>query len=249
VVFSGQVSLPACNRTNLPPWNVRYPFTKPFTWIPMGAKSFVVDITCAKNNIGGTSTTNTWYVDCFQPSLGSRTTNLTRSGCKGSNGNYCNSISYRMPLLGGQWYVRYNNAFPANAPGIGALGTMGKGSNWLGITLPFDLTPLGAPGCNWGIDIVFTTALTTNTSGQGLWPTINIPNLPALANANFFDDALFLDAQANALGVVSAWSSKWTIGDGAGVGGSYVYKYTDTTPPSPTGSLRSKYTIPLQLEF
>jgi len=145
--------------------------------------------------------------------------------------------------------VRYYNAFPVNAPGIGALGTMGKGGVWAGITLPFDLTPLGAPGCNWGIDIVYATALTTNTSGQGVWPTIPIPNLPALANANFYDDALFLDAQANTLGVVSAWSSMWTIGDGKGQGGSFVYKYRDSTPPATSGSLRSQYTVPIQIEY
>ena len=250
-VFKGTVNLPNTKYVpppNLPPWNVKIVFTKPFPYISVKGKSLVVDATCTAYTSLGTKS-GSWYMDMLIPPPGKRVSNPSaQPSCKFSNGKYNNSISHRNPVLGGVWYVRYNNVLP-NTSGFGALGNVGAKGKWGPFTLPFDLGPLGAPGCSWSVNVLITVALTSNSSGSASWPSIPVPNNPVLAGASFYDHAALLDPKANALGIVTTWSSKWTIGGGFTPPGSIVYKYRDTTPPSPTGNLRTGNAVAVKFVY
>ena len=236
-VFSGNVNLPPAPLSSTPQWEVDIPFNPPFQYIAAAGKSLVVDITCTSVTWAGS--TGSWYRDAHQAASGLRDTNgSTWSKCLFSNGKYNSSIGYSRPTIGGQWYVYYYNA-PANAAGLGTMGVQGVGSTWMGMTLPISLTPFGAPNCGIASDILVVVALTPGSS-YARWPTQNIPNDPALANAVFYDQGLIVDPPANTLGLVSCWPSKWTIGDGINPPGCLIYKYRDTTPPSTTGSKQFK---------
>ncbi len=250
-VFKGTVNLPNTKYVrppSLPPWNVKIVFTKPFPYISVKGKSLVVDVTCTSFTPLGTRK-GSWYMDMLVPPPGKRSSNpAPQPRCRFSNGKYNNSISHRNPVLGGTWYVRYNNVLP-NTSGFGAIGNAGAKGKWGPFTLPFDLGPLGAPGCSWNVKVLFTVALTSNASGSASWPSIPIPNNPVLAGASFYDHAALLDPKANALGIVTTWSSKWTIGGGATPPGCIVYKYRDSTPPSPTGYLRPGNAVAVKFGF
>ncbi len=250
-VFKGTVNFPNTKYVpppNLPPWNVKVVFSKPFPYISAQGKSLVVDVTCRTFTVTGTKK-GSWYMDMLIPPSGKRASNPgAQYQCKFSNGKFNSSLSYRSPVIGGVWYVRYNNLLP-NAAGFGALGNVGVKGKWGPITLPFDLTPLGAPGCSWNINVLTTVALKANSSGSASWPSITIPNTPVMAGAVFYDHAAFLDAKANSLGIVTTWSSKWTVGGGSTPPGSFVYKYRDTTPPSPTGYLRAGAAVGIKFGY
>jgi hypothetical protein len=85
------------------------------------------------------------------------------------------------------------------------------------------------------VNVLFSIGLAANASGVATWPTLTIPNDPALANVSIYDHAAFVDPAANALGIVTAWSSKWTIGDGTLPEGAKIYRLTDTGG-NPTGT-------------
>lgn len=68
-----------------------------------------------------------------------------------------------------------------------------------GIPLPFDLTPIGATGCELYLHPQYD-ALLGNHLGHVDW-ALYIPNQPALAGQRFFTQALVLDPNANPMGV------------------------------------------------
>ena len=75
---------------------------------------------------------------------------------------------------------------------VEALGAMGVSrSSWLGLPLPFDLTPAGIPGCLLHQSADVTIALGA-PNGTGLVPwSIAIPNNPLLLGSELADALLF----------------------------------------------------------
>ena len=209
--------------------------------VQSAGSSLVVDLTQV-----GNSATTPWYVEASYPLQGTRVSNPNaQSSCRFSNGNYNNSLSYLSPYVGGNWYVSYNNILP-NAPGFACFGLTGVGGTWGGLPLPVDLTPFGAPNCSFNVDPIVVLSVVASATGSARWPTLAIPANPAIAGANFYDHALWLDPAANTAGVVSGWSSAWTIGSGLGAPGATVYN-TGNSAGNATGILRPMEIPTLQL--
>jgi len=222
---------------------VMIPFAQIFPFVKSMGPGLVVDITTTTYT--PISANASWYVDAVGTVVGQRVTNWSASGCKFSNNSYNNSISHMNPVLGGTWYVNYNNILP-NAPGVGAVGFRGAGMSWGPIVLPFSLAALGAPGCSWAVSMELSYPLQASASGSAPGIRLTVPNDPVLDGAAFYDHPLFLDPAANSLGIVLGWSSKWIIGSGALPQGAVIYKYQDSTPPSATGTKTT--TVPV-IEF
>jgi hypothetical protein len=74
-------------------------------------------------------------------------------------------------------------------------------SYWRGVPLPFELSPVGAPGCSLysGTDIVSPIML----DGQGAFTApLGVPNVPGLAGVTFFNQAAVF-VPVNALGLLT----------------------------------------------
>ncbi|MEY3162225.1 MAG: hypothetical protein RIT25_2216, partial [Planctomycetota bacterium] len=67
---------------------------------------------------------------------------------------------------------------------------------------PFELTPLGAPGCFQHVGVA-ATAVYLPTAGTGTLP-FTIPNSQALAGVRVFAQSLALEPTVNPLGVVTS---------------------------------------------
>jgi hypothetical protein len=223
-VISGSVNLPAA--TNPPawpaPWTTAWPFSAPFVFTPVAGGSLVIDITQVQVSPGQTS----WYVEYTTPNLGGRFENGgANSLCKFSNGSYNNGLGYTTGGLnnnGGTWYVNYSGLLP-NAPGLVTLSVYGLDNKGPYPFLPLDLTSLGAPNCRWnvGFEVFPLGLLTASATGSARWPNITIP--AGLGGKAFYDHSIWFDAAANNLGLVTGWSSKWSIGDGVGAPAAFVY--------------------------
>ena len=241
-VLSGPISLPAESNPGVWPaqWHT-LPFGTPFTYIGATGASLVIDIQQSSPGL-----TAPWYLEAWTPDTGSRTNNgPTQPNCRFSTGTYNNAIGHRNPTVGGSWYVQYHNVVP-NSIGFAAIGVQGVGGTWNGIPLPIDLTPLGAPNCEWRVSADFTIPLSSNSSGRADWPQITIPNDPWFRNVVFYDHGALLDPTANALGLVVTWSSAWRIGTNEGQPGAVV-SATGNSANNPTGSVAIETTVSVQL--
>jgi hypothetical protein len=72
---------------------------------------------------------------------------------------------------------------------------------WNGVTLPFDLTPVGASGCRLlaSIDMQLPVVL-TDASGEATI-ALSVPNDPALVDQALYFQTITFDSRANALGL------------------------------------------------
>jgi hypothetical protein len=240
-VFSGNVNVPQDSSTQSPaPWAVNITFQTPFPFIPPLGKGLVLDFQI--QSFTPTNGTTPWSVDAAIAPTGTRVSNPSaQSNCKFSNGNYNNTISYVFPSLGGIWWVRYSNLL-AGAPGLGVVGSQGVGGNWSGVPLPFSLAALGAPGCSWNASAAIILPLVADASAGAKWPDLQMPNDPGLAGQSFFDQAAFVDPTANALGLVTVWSSKWTFGTTPAPAATKVYALLNSNN-SPTGTVQRQAVI------
>jgi hypothetical protein len=235
-VLNGPVSLPVQASQNIWPfpWEAPIMFTTPFTYVGSGGSTVVCDILQT-----GNTGTSSWYVEAYNRDVGSRGENGgAQSTCKFSNAAYNSGLGYTSPVVGGTWYVNNQGGLPANMVGFGALGSQGVGGTWSGIPLPIDMAAYGAPGCKWNVEILISTPLIVMGTSANIyqWPTLPIPNNPALAGVNYSDQSLVLDPLANAWGVVAGWSSTWTIGSGVGALARHVGTSGNTAATATTGS-------------
>lgn len=101
--------------------------------------------------------------------------------------------------LGGQWRVALASA-PRSA---GAALAVGVGNtNHAGLPLPFDMAPLGAPGCMILVDVVTMFTGFTSSSGAATF-TLTIPDNLSLDGAALYGQSIVLDAFANHLGLIT----------------------------------------------
>lgn len=129
------------------------------------------------------------------------------TGCAGSNGLPTISAPSR-PVLGRAFSVNLVNA-RANA-GVGLLGGLSN-TKWGGFDLPLPLDAAGAPGCTLMTSSEFTSAGTTNGSGQAS-VNVTIPSDPRLLGITFYNQWVVAD-QRNALGVVLSNAMRVSVGD------------------------------------
>ncbi len=112
------------------------------------------------------------------------------------------------PLLGRNFDVTVTNARPSTA----ALLAMGaSNSRWGAISLPFDLTPLGAPGCSVLVSFDLLLPVATSTAGAAT-VRLTIPNNQALLGFRFFDQWTVLDPSANPLGMAFSRGARAEVG-------------------------------------
>ncbi len=129
------------------------------------------------------------------------------------------------------WFYSYWRINKANIPVVLFLGTSDK--KWAGLTLPFDLTPLGAKGCNIYVNMVQAYVSKTDMNGRADFLLGAVPPDPALSGQSFYNQQFAFDPTFNALGMVSTWGRKYTVG--TGFGGSvpgfcfYGYKGSSTS--------------------
>ena len=98
---------------------------------------------------------------------------------------------------------------PRNQAGAMLFGT--SNTSWNGLRLPYDLRPLGAPGCRLYTGINATIPLSTGT-GTATLP-VRIPNNRSLIGGGFFTQYANVDRGANAGGLTTTNGGKVTIGD------------------------------------
>ena len=233
-VFTGAVNLPArANQATWPyAWETPIPFSTPFPYVALPVGSLVIDIYQT-----GNSATTAWYLEASTPDNGGRPGTYYQSNCRFSNGNPANGVSYSSIILpGSNWRPTFSNILP-NAVGIGVIGAYGPGQTWGGIPLPLDLTPFGAPGCGLYCSMEIVVGLAASATGSAQWPNVAIPNDPSLAGSDFYDHSLWVDAPANALGIVTGYGGKWHIGTGIGAPGSFVYALGNSAANA-TGTLQ-----------
>jgi hypothetical protein len=87
------------------------------------------------------------------------------------------------------------------APGTATVGLLGASpTQWLGLALPLDLSPIGMTQCVLynSVDVIEPLL---NLNGEAVW-SLPIPDDMALLEASFFVQAFALDAAANRLGAV-----------------------------------------------
>jgi hypothetical protein len=238
-VFNGNVNLPpAPQGTGPAPFTIVMPFTQNFAYVASLGSTLVADMTITSYT--PISANSSWFIDAVGTDAGLRTNNGAFSGtCKFSNGVGNNAIGHTNPVLGGTWRLNYQSGnvtrIPSGLVALGLLGFTGAGGTWNGIPLPFTLpnTPPPPNACTLNTSIALILPL-TESSGLYNWPGVPVPNDASLADASFFDQGLFVDPQANALGIVTSWSSKWTIKTGNLPLGAKLYQYINNGNPTPS---------------
>ncbi len=76
--------------------------------------------------------------------------------------------------------------------------------------LPFDLTAIGMSGCTLYTSLDLTVPM-VNQGGSATW-TLPVPNVPALAGAKFYDQAVVFDPLANPAGLITSNAQSGTVG-------------------------------------
>lgn len=233
-VFTGTLNLP-----NEPysgpapaPFTVQIPFSAAFPYNQNQGQALVVDMVVHSFN---QAIQDGWIVDAAERIGGDLLDNGPgQPTCQFSGGAWNDTIGW-----GGGWYpgggfiLGYGNLKP-NVSGIGALGTQKRGDTWLGLNLPIDMTPLGAAGCEWNVSIDASIPMSADATGWAWYPFLNFPNDPGIVGMKFYNQGLFLDPAANALGTVATWSTGTSIGTGEYPKGAKleVFQYSTQTSGS-----------------
>lgn len=79
--------------------------------------------------------------------------------------------------------------------------------------------------------------IVANAAKDAKSPVLNVPATPG--GWTFFDQALFRDAQANAAGLMTSWSSEWYVSLGSMVTGATAYAITSLPAVCPSANCSS----------
>jgi hypothetical protein len=127
-------------------------------------------------------------------------------GYSSSFGTACTGSSERpehtatgTPELGQSVVYRLADV-PALRPAVLCFGT--SSTSWNGVSLPFSMTPLGAPGCYLRTNCAISIPLSTGFCG-GTSVSVRIPVDPQLIGDTLYSQRLVVDPAANQLGVTS----------------------------------------------
>lgn len=134
-------------------------------------------------------------------------TSLPGAGCVGSNGTPMHT-AVGTPDAGETVYYRVGNVPPSTL----AVALYGLGdAQWLGIPLPVDFAPLGAPGCLLRVDYVQWDARVATTIGTAT-STFVFPPVPAYIGQSLYTQYLVLDPAANTFGWTFSNALRSTMG-------------------------------------
>lgn len=141
-------------------------------------------------------------------------TNATRfpvwrlSSCDGRGAWSPLSIGFDVPAIGKEFTVQLHHA-AESAPAVLFYGF--SDTQWLGLTLPFDLTLIGANGCRLYCSGDLQRPLRTDPCGFAS-SDVDIPNDSGLLGAVFFNQWLILDFGVNPFGLVTTHAGRGVIG-------------------------------------
>ncbi len=198
-------------------WDIKIPFTRPFTYIPQTGKQLLVDF--RKTNSSRGDTYSYYWVDAVSnsnylvsrvyargsnPSSGTRVLGFgavlafTRPAGPGAVPALSTSGT---PQVGTSFTINLSRARASTAAGI-VLGF--SNTRWRGINLPFDLSGIGAPGCNLLVSLDLMALTGTNSSGAGSL-RVSVPNDKALIQSVLYWQGMVIDPPANQAG--TAWTN------------------------------------------
>jgi hypothetical protein len=129
------------------------------------------------------------------------------AGCVGTSGT---------PTLATVGFPDQGATFRCNVTGVrsgqpGAMLVGGSTTSWNGLTLPFDLQSLGAPGCALRTSIDVTVTLATGAGAPTT--TLAVPRNAALIGGSFHLQYASVDPGSNGLGLTLSNALRATIGD------------------------------------
>lgn len=129
------------------------------------------------------------------------------TGCAGWAGTPWLTANSGRPMPGQVFRVFLHNLPPDHST---LMGLGWSNTTWLGLGLPLDLGPIGAPGCSllMSPDLLFPIF---NWAGYATWD-LAIPNQPALAGFAFYNQGVAVD-HSNALGLVFTNGGAGVIGN------------------------------------
>lgn len=196
------------------------PLTTPFSYDP--AQGPLVLEIVVFGQPPGTYSLDVTYV-CTSPIV-----EFGSAGCLGSNGQAVRVESVTTQVMWGRpWILRTHDA-PANTISLLALGTTDAGI-WEGYLLPYEMGPIGAPGCHLLVEALAIFPTMSGSDGSATFP-LSIPNMPSLQGVWIYFQGGALDLQANPLGMVTSRAQRaqvcgwepvarvWSNGIGAAIG-------------------------------
>ncbi|MCK5941483.1 MAG: vanadium-dependent haloperoxidase [Planctomycetes bacterium] len=130
---------------------------------------------------------------------------LSGNACPGSSGQpiAMAGVPSARPVLGSTMRVDASN-LPAGVPAfVMIVGTAA-------LTPKLDLTSIGMPGCELGLDIIVLDVV-NQTAGEGQW-ALPIPNTPAWIGQSIWHQAVGFDPAANALGYITSRTGRGLVG-------------------------------------
>lgn len=114
------------------------------------------------------------------------------------------------PTLGNAQFALGVAGAPGSAPCLLALGLGRSVATVLGVPLPFDLAPVGAPGCALRVDPETLVARLSTASGVAQVQA-PVPNVPALAGLQCFGQWFLGDAAVGPLGLAAMPGVVFTV--------------------------------------
>ena len=194
------MAAPTATGTNPSTTFLSLPLDTPYLYTK--TNNLVVEHKVYANNNGNAAFTYYLDVDPFRT-----VTSSYGAGCVNSSSKTGN-VASNVVGLGGYWQLSITNTTPV-APTAVFIGVSNQ--VWKGLTLPFDLAPLGAPSCKMLTDMVLTLGGNSNSSGSystGFYT----PADTKLNNATLYVQAASYDPFANDLGIVTSNGAAVTFG-------------------------------------
>ena len=214
VVPASQVNVLVRKMVSLPQipdnsWAIVFPFDNIFAFTGTGPISWSASVYGNSNsNMGFRYQLDAWT------GQGTNTVTNAVNGCQAAGGTAAATHTIFAPSLKLGENVQFTGNSFVPTGGLPAVLTFGVSSSSLGgVPLPFDLTPLGAPGCSIVNDVIALLGGTTMADPNGsVLVQVPLPLDPALVGGVFFTQYLFISPAANALGVFTSNGRRNTIG-------------------------------------
>ncbi len=198
VVFDRKnVQLPAGSAQSPAPFSTQLPFDRTFTYDPAAGAAVLIEIIVHGQQVG------TFSLDA---------TFLCTSGFEYFGPAGCGSLQLNIPTAQVMWgrpaFIELSGVVPGTLTGL-MLGSQ-EGGTWAGLSLPFDLASIGAPGCYVSTNLLAGFGMNADANGQAMY-RLQIPSMPRLQNAWLHFQGLAADPLANPLGVVTSQAAKVEI--------------------------------------
>ncbi|MFQ5505702.1 MAG: hypothetical protein ACE5F1_13030, partial [Planctomycetota bacterium] len=226
LVFSGTVNLPNQTglNTNLAKFWQYAKFTSPYVWVPVVNKDFLIEIVnastssvfffqdAASSPLATTARVYAHSAVSTRATAGTRNYGLVMGlNVPGGTGTAIPSISASgRPIINATNFSVDLNLAKASTAAILTLGTSDKKA--FGLTLPFNLTPLGMTGCTLLASMEILRPGATDATGTAV-TKLPVPNNTAFVGRALYSQYLIADRAANRGGWVWTAGGKMTIGE------------------------------------